>query len=328
MPPPAFGVAIPSYGPFSDGSTLTPIAQAAEDLGYADAWFADHVVIPGYAAEISGTSWLEPLACCLVGLGATRTLRFGTDVLVAPYRNPVLVAKMAASADRLSGGRLTLGLGTGYIHGEFEALGAPDYARRGQVTDEYIQVLRCLFESSGACSFAGEFVQFDDIHFDPTPLQEPLPLWVGGNRNPAQRRAAALGDGWHPLFPTPEAYQEGRDHIVSLRERGTDGFTFSYSCPGTRVLAPGEPLPEIGGYESIPDLPDEYHYAPPMPRTEQARPRFIGTPDQLVEDLEAFVEAGVEHFTLRFFTDSEAMTCDAFIDQMRRFAEEVIPQLE
>ena len=65
-----------------------------------------------------------------------------------------------------------------------------------------------------------------------------------------------------------------------------------------------------------------------MPRTEQARPRFIGTPDQLVEDLEAFVEAGVEHFTLRFFTDSEAMTCDAFIDQMRRFAEEVIPQLE
>ena len=162
MPPPAFGVAIPSYGPFSDGSTLTPIAQAAEDLGYADAWFADHVVIPGYAAEISGTSWLEPLACCLVGLGATRTLRFGTDVLVAPYRNPVLVAKMAASADRLSGGRLTLGLGTGYIHGEFEALGAPDYARRGQVTDEYIQVLRCLFESSGACSFAGEFVQFDD----------------------------------------------------------------------------------------------------------------------------------------------------------------------
>ncbi len=191
----SFGVVVPSYGSWADGALVRDLAQTAEDLGYAHIWFPDHVVIPDYAVHVSGAPWLEPLTCCFVGMGATRRIRFGTDVLVAPYRNPVLVAKMAMTADQLSGGRLTLGMGVGYIRGEFEALGAPDYDARGAVTDEYIDAMRALWSSRGACSFDGHYVSFRDIHFAPAPLQRPLPIWIGGNGPRAFARAALRGAG-------------------------------------------------------------------------------------------------------------------------------------
>jgi probable F420-dependent oxidoreductase len=311
----SLGVVIPSYGVYADGVVLRDLAQAAEDLGYDDAWFADHVVIPDYAVHVSGAAWLEPLACCFLGLGATRRLRFGTDVLVAPYRNPVLVAKMAASADRISGGRLILGLGVGYIRGEFEALGAPDYAARGAVTDEYIDVMRALWSSDGACSFHGTHVRFDDVHFAPTPTR--LPIWVGGNGARALTRAAQRGDGWHPLFPTPEVYAAGRARIEQLRGGGAD-FSFSYSCPLTRILDAEERLPETQGYEGI-EVPAEFGYAPPPPRTADGRLRFVGHADELREDLEAFEKAGVEHLSLRFWTTEPDFGPDRFVDQLQRF---------
>lgn len=318
-----FGVAIPSYGDFADGAALRDMVMAAEDLGYDGAWFADHVAIPDYAVHVSGPAWLEPLACCFIGLGATRRLRFGTDVLVAPYRNPLLVAKQAATADRLSGGRLVLALGTGYIRGEFEALEAKDYEARGAVTDEVLDVLRAVWRADGAASYDGAHYHFKDIHTEPGPLQDPLPVWVGGNHARAYRRAAERGDGWHPLFPTPEAYAEGRERILALRGSAED-FTFSYSCPGTRVLAEGQPLPALASYEGL-EAPAEFDYAPPFPVNEEGRPRFVGTAELVVSDVAAFVEAGVEHFTLRFHTAGPAAGPDAFVDQMRRFAEAVMP---
>jgi probable F420-dependent oxidoreductase len=324
----SFGVAIPTYGEFHDGRALRDLVQAAEDLGYAQAWFADHVVMPDYAVPISGAAWLEPLAACFVGLGATSRLRVGTDVLVVPYRNPVLVAKMAATADRLSGGRLVLGAGVGYISGEFAALATPPYEERGAITDEYLAVMRALWETEGGVTFAGRYVTLDRVHCDPKPLQRPFPVWVGGNHPRAWRRAADLGDGWHPLFPTPADYATGRAAIEARRAaqgRAAGAFAWSYSCPGTRVLdAPAGPS-KLPSYEDVPDLPAEYGYAPPMPQTDDGRAMFVGTPEQVQADVAALVAAGVEHLNLRFFTSDTGEGAAGFVAQLERFAREVAP---
>jgi probable F420-dependent oxidoreductase len=322
-----FGVAIPSYGEFKDGSALVDLLQATEELGYADAWFADHVVIPDYCVAISSDSWLEPLATCFVGLGATRTLRFGTDVLVVPYRNPVLVAEMVATADRIAGGRLTLGLGVGYISGEFAALATPPYEDRGAVTEEYVRVMRALWETDGAVTFDGRWIQLDGVHAEPKPAQDPFPLWIGGNHPRAWTRAARLGDGWHPLFPSPEGYAAGRAVIEAERAavgRAGRTFTYSYSCPATRVLdEPGAPA-KLQTYEDFPDLPAEFGYAPPMPTDADGRALFIGDPDQMRADVAAYVAAGVDHFTLRFYTGGTGGGPQGFIDQLQFFAREVM----
>lgn len=329
-----FGVVIPSWGECGDPGAIREVIAAAEALGYDTAWFGDHVIVPDYAAHISAPNWYEPLTLCIYGAGMTSRLRFGTDVLVAPYRNPVLLAKMLSTADQLAGGRLTLGVGVGYVSGEFAALDAPPYAERGAVTDEYLQVLRTLWESDGSLSFDGHYVQLDGVQFAPSPAQQPFPVWVGGNGPAALRRAAAFGNGWHPLFPTVDAYRAGRAEILRRRQdagpNGASGgrFTFSYSCPQTRVVTEGETAPlHSTTYADLGEIPDEYHYAPAVPEAADGRPLFIGTPEQLVADVDAFVSVGVEHFALRFWAGTPGVTPAQVIDQMRLFAERVVPNV-
>jgi len=325
-----FGVVIPSWGDYGDPARIREVVLAAEALGFNTAWFGDHVVIPDYAAHISAPNWFEPLTCCIFGAGITTNLRFGTDVLVAPYRNPVVLAKMLSTADQLCGGRLTLGVGVGYVSGEFAALAAPPYEERGAVTDEYLRMLGALWDPDAGepTSFDGRYVRVHEVHFAPRPLQRPFPVWVGGNGAAAHRRAARYGTGWHPLFPTPEAYRAGRDVIEQRRaEAGrADRFTYSYSCPHTQVVVGASP--DAGhqtSYADFGEVPDEYNYAPAPPVTADGRPMFVGTPDQLVADVSAFVAAGVEHFALRFWAGTPGVEPSAVIDQMRRFADDVAP---
>jgi probable F420-dependent oxidoreductase len=198
------GVVIPTYDDYGNAGVIRRLIGDAERLGYDSVWFGDHLIVPGYAVRQTDPHWYEALSCAIFGMGITDRLSFGMDVLVAPYRNPILLAKMAATASELSSGRLMLGLGVGFLKGEFEALGAP-FARRGAITEEYLRVLRLLFEGRGPLSYHGEWVSFDDMYFGPTPARPP-PLLVGGNHERAIERAARLGDGWHPLFTSPELY--------------------------------------------------------------------------------------------------------------------------
>lgn len=319
----AFGVAIPSIGAYAGPQVAADLVALCEELGYADVWFGDHVVVPAYAAAFTAPEWIDPLASCLVHLARTTRIRIGTDVLVLPYRHPALVAKLAASADLLTGGRLTLGVGVGYLKGEFRAVGAPRYEDRGAVTDEYLAAMRTLWEHAGEpVSFAGEHVAFDDVVFGPAPIQSPVPVWVGGNAPAALRRAARFGTGWHPLFPTPEQYAAARRRIVELRG-SEDGFTFSMSCAVTRVLAAGETYQPATWADAV-DVPDDFGYAPEVPLAGD-RPRFVGTADQLVDDVRAYAAAGVEHVTLRFSAGGADAPPDDMADQLRRFAETVLP---
>ncbi len=322
-----FGLVVPSYGPWADPSWVRDAIQRAEDLGYTTVWFGDHIVIPSYAAKLSDPFWLEPISCALVGAGATKRIRMGVDVLVLPYRHPVWLSQIVASGDRLSGGRLTLGIGVGYIQGEFAAVGAPPYQARGAVTDEYLAALRALWETEGAVEFNGKWVQFADVHAEPKPQQRPFPLWIGGNIDKARRRAALLGNGWHPLFPPPDEYRAGREEILRTRnEHGlTDSFTFSYSCPMMRVVLGKEDRPGALGYAALDEIPADYSYAPAPPRAADGRPLLVGDPDEVASDVKLLAEAGVEHLALRFSAGD--LDLAAFLDQAERFVQRVKPAL-
>ncbi|MFC0863158.1 TIGR03619 family F420-dependent LLM class oxidoreductase [Sphaerimonospora cavernae] len=320
-----FGVSIPADGRFADPAAIRAVVEAAEDLGYESAWFSDHIAVPAYATEGTSPCWYDALACCLVGAGWTRRLRFGTDVLVLPYRHPLVVAKLVATADQLSGGRLTIGAGVGYIRGEFEALGTPAYERRGAVTTEYLDVLRTAWESSGSLSFQGNYLQFTDVHLEPNPRQRPFPLWAGGNGAAARRRAALHANGWHPLFPSPSRYTDGREEILRLRAAAglSDSFTFSLSTALARIRLSDR---DGGRAASVNrDLPDEYDYRPDVPITETGRPYFVGTPDELASDVRTYASAGVDHVVLRFWTPAQPIPVTEFISQMERWMRHVAP---
>lgn len=320
-----FGIAMPTHDRFTTPEAVFPLFDTVEELGYDSIWFGDHVIAPGYAAHKIDPNWLEVLTCMIAGAARTSRIGFGSDVLVVPYRNPVLVAKMIATAAVLFGDRIQIGAGVGYIRGEFEALGAPPRERRGAATDEYLKVMRLLFDSNGPVSFAGEWVRFDDVHFGPKPSVPP-PLIVGGNHARALRRAALLGDGWHPLFPTPADYANGCATIARIRsEEAIDRpFLRSYCCPPTRILAQGEPYvsPPVAGS----DKPDDFDYAPAFPLRSDGSPCFVGTAAQLIDDLSQFQEAGVEQVVLRFILPWDQEVDQArFVEQMQKFASDVMP---
>jgi len=327
QPPISFGTVVPNQGPFGDAGAIRELVQTAEDLGFDTAWFGDHVVVPGYAAAFTPANWYEALTCCLVGLGATSTLRLGTDVLVLPYRHPVLLAAQVATAHQLSAGRLILGVGVGFLEGEFGPLGAPPFAERGAVTDEFLDVVGMLLaaDTETALSYDGRWVHFEDIRFGPTPSGR-VPIWVGGNAPAAWRRAARHGSGWHPLFPTPEQYAIGRRHILDQRG-GADGFTFSLTCPQTTVQDPAAPPARSLTYADVGVVPVDYAYAPGVPVAADGRPRFIGSPEEIAADVADYVAAGVQQFTLRFWTVADDVGVADVSGQMERFMAEVAPKV-
>ena len=207
-----FGFNAPTAGPLSAAGPLAEMCVGGEAMGFDYATFSDHVVIPteiestypysatgefpagaraGRHEQLTEVAWVA---------GKTSTLRLVTSVMVVPHRPAVLTAKVLATIDVLSGGRLTLGIGAGWMEEEFVALGAPPFAERGAVTDEYLQVFRELWTQAEP-RFAGKYTRFDKILFEPKPAG--IPIWVGGESGPALRRTARLADGWYPIGSNP-----------------------------------------------------------------------------------------------------------------------------
>lgn len=299
-----FGIAVPAYGRHLERARIRDLLEAADALGFDSAWFPDHVAVPDYAAEVNlEPPFLEPLSACAWGLGITSRLRFGTDVLVAGYRHPLLVAAITGTLGQLAGERLVLGVGIGYLRGEFELVGTGPYEERARTTDAFLRAQRHPPEGYSVVS-----------------SPSPVPLWVGGNSAGALRRAALLGDGWHPLWMPDRDYAVARRRILEARKAaGRSGpFAFSYSCAVTRVFAGSgqswQPLPPRAPAGS------EFRYAPEPWVDADGRPRFVGTPEQVVADLTLLEAAGVDHVTLRFGSTDVA--------QLERFTAEVRPAFE
>ena len=203
------GVSLPTVGPIGEREFVLQIARAADRAGLHSVWGTDHVVFPKnrktpYPYQRStteilfspGVDWLDPVATMGVVAGATERVVIGTAVLVLPYRSPVVLANELSTLDRLSEGRIILGIGAGWMNEEFEAVGVPP-VERGPRTDEYIKVLKTLWSSKGYVSFEGRFVQLHDVTLAAKPHRRGgPPIFVGGNSKPALRRAGSLADGW------------------------------------------------------------------------------------------------------------------------------------
>jgi probable F420-dependent oxidoreductase len=222
--------------------------------------------------------------------------------MILPYRNPVFTAKALATIDVLSRGRVTVGVGVGWLEEEFAALGAASFPRRGAVSDEYLRIFKTLWTKSPA-SFAGEFYRFDDIQCLPLPVQKPHPpIWIGGHSKAALRRVARLGDGWHPVGANP-AVPLGPDELKrSLAElrglteaEGRDPhlLTVSYKAP---VYDVGKPVgPGV------------------------ARRPFTGTSEQIRADIDTFERLGVSELIFDFRSE----TLSESVERMERFAQSI-----
>lgn len=193
------GVNVPNFGPGTDPGVLRSWAQTVEGLGFDLLMVSDHVAVTPDVAEQYPAPFYEPFTTLSWLAGVTHRIGLGTTVLIVPYRHPLLVARMAANLQQLSGGRLVLGVGVGWAKQEYEALGVP-FRQRGRLTDEHLRAMRTAWA--------------DEADYG----SGAIPLWVGGNSKAGIRRAVQLGEAWHPLRLTWGSLREGTEQLTKFAE--------------------------------------------------------------------------------------------------------------
>lgn len=312
------GINTGARGTMGTREAYMTVAQTAERLGFDFISVSDHVVVPSQIGSTypysEGGKWetatpdgysLEQLTTLAFLAGCTEKLQLVTSVTVVPHRPALLTAKILATIDTLSNGRMILGVGAGWLREEFEALQTDPYDERGKVTDEYIQAFKELW-SKETPSMKGDYVNFDNILFAPKPANgKNIPVWVGGESNPALRRAAKLGDAWYPgsrnpkhRLDTPARLADGISKMNAMAEKhGRDPTTLDIAYV---VLSPTE-------WEA-------------QPGAESDRRLMTGTVEQIAEDVRGFKALGLTHFNTSFGGNLSEMT-----DAMQKFTEEVMP---
>lgn len=237
-----FGLRYCNTGRYVDPAQAVELVQAGEEAGFESAWTVEHTVVPdGYqsaypyssdgkmAGGVNDIPLPDPLIWLSYVAGATSRIRLATGILILPQHNPVITAKQVASLDHLSGGRMMLGIGVGWLREEFEALGAPfeDRARR---TDEYIRAMRELWGAERP-SFQGEFVRFEGAYCRPQPVNGSVPIIVGGHSRAAARRAGRLGDGFFPARGAATELFSLVRQAAAESGRDPDAIEFTASMP-------------------------------------------------------------------------------------------------
>ena len=245
-----FGIAFANIGPMTHPEGAAAIGRAAEDSGFESLWTVEHVLVPaGYESPYpySPTGKMpgpndsdipDPLIWLSFVAASTSTIRLGTGILILPQRNPIVVAKEIATLDRLSGGRVELGVGVGWLEEEFDAIGVP-FAERGRRTDDHIAALRTLW-GPGEASYSSEFTNFSNAYSRPRPTQPNIPISIGGHSKAAARRAGRIGDGF---FPGKGSHEELAELIDVMRatavEHGRDPDAIEISAGGNGAVGPG-----------------------------------------------------------------------------------------
>ncbi len=291
-----FGFYLPTRGPTATREDLAKIVGRAEALGFDSVMIADHIVFPTeieskYPYTVTGAfpghgDALEQLALMAFIAGKTERLRLVSSIMVIPYRNPILTAKALATIDVLSGGRVTVGVGVGWMREEFEALDSPPFEARGASTDEYLRIFKKLWTDE-VVEHDGEHYSFKALRCDPKPIQKPHPpIWIGGHSRPALRRTARLGDGWHPVGANaavplkPDELSPMLSELKQLTEaegRDFEALTISFKAP---IYDPGASLPDG-----------------------ERRP-FTGPAAQVLEDVETYRGLGISELIFDFRSDS------------------------
>ena len=296
-----FGVWSPNCRHLATPDVIRDTAVRAEQLGYDSVWVSDHVVVPHANVVNFGQAIYDPLVTLGVIAGATRRVRLGTTVLIVPYRNAVVTAKMISTLDALSGGRVLFGIGAGWVAAESAVLGVP-FAERGTMTDEYVAAMQELW-TSRAPKFAGKHTQFDGIVFEPKPVQTPHPpIWVGGHSRAALRRTVQVGAAWHPINRPPAELRTGMAELARLSEQRGRAVPPALTLRNdVRIVKAGQPVPA----------------------STHAGRVIAGEPAALVDQLGELAGLGVEHLVLEFLS-ADGRELD---EQMTTFAERVRPQL-
>lgn len=308
-----FGFYLPTRGPVATPSALSTFAQTGERLGFDSVMIADHVVFPvkiesAYPYTVDGAfpghgDQLEQLTLATYIAAKTEKLRLVTSVMILPHRNPVLTAKMLATIDFLSNGRLTVGVGVGWMQEEFEALDARPFDDRGAVSNEILEIYKKLWTEQ-APSHQGKFYQFEPLRCEPFPVQKPHPpIWIGGHSRPALRRTAKYGDGWHPVGAVdaapllPDDFQAKMDELKRLTEaEGRD--------PSALQISLKAPVYDKNAGK----------------RADGERRYFTGTDEQIADDIRLYQGMGVGEMVFDF----RAPTLEACIERMQACAEGVM----
>ena len=220
------GVHLPQLGRGATRSALKEFCAEAERLGVHSGWVSDHIAWPtdisskypytddGSFPAPNSMAWLDPIGTLLFVAAITEKMKLGQTVLIMGYRPPVQTAKLIATLDVLSEGRAILGAGIGWMREEFEVLGMP-YDNRGKRADEQLEILDALF-THDTPSYDGEFYSFPEIKFEPKPVQDRVPVWIGGASEPAYRRTARFGDCFHAAFEPIDRVAEEWERVQEL----------------------------------------------------------------------------------------------------------------
>ena len=266
------GLNVPNFGPEAGPASLAGWVRFAEDAGFHLAMMSDHVAVTPEVDHLYPAPFYDPFTTIAWLAGITERLELGTSVVVVPYRNPLLTARVTANIDQFSSGRFILGVGVGWSKEEYAALGVP-FERRGAITDEYLTAIRTLWTNDVA-SMDGEFGSFRDIHTKPRPARTPHPpIWVGGSSRAALRRAVTLGDAWHPIGPPPGW----------LRKEGVDALREAADVAG-------RPVPALSPRINL-------RLGDPVP-DDAARLSGEGDLGQVLRDLEDLADLGSEYVVL------------------------------
>ena len=308
-----YGFYLPTRGPLGNADDITEIVLGGERLGYATIVIGDHIVFPvtvasPYPYTVDGGfpgvgDAMEQLTLMSFVAGITKSTRLVTSVMILPHRNPLVTAKVLATIDVLSKGRVTVGVGVGWMREEFEALSAPDFDKRGASSNEYLEIFKKCW-TQDPVSHEGEFYSFKELRCVPHPVQKPHPpIWIGGHSKAALRRVAKYADGWHPVGATsasplpPEEFQGLLDQLKRMMEaegRDFDELTISFKAPS---YDPGK-VPE--GHDRL---------------------LFTGEPARIAEDIRAYKAMAVHEVVFDFRTPPAANT----VEKMEHFMKEVVP---
>jgi probable F420-dependent oxidoreductase len=297
-----FGICIPHYGKPIAGQAIIENVRQAEALGFDSVWVTDHIIVPRTMDIIYRDNMLEPVAVLSHVAAVVPRVKVGTSVLILPYRNPVVLAKMLATIDQLSGGRLIVGVGGGWMAEEFAALGTP-FPERGKISDECLRVMRAMWTQQ-ALSFQGQYTSFQDMQVSPLSAQRHIPVWVGGVSARARRRAAEFGDGWHATALPPDALAEGHQHLKTLW--GKNGRS-------------GEPVLSMRAQLFIEGISEEVLSYPQRPGYDLLR----GSIDTITARLHAYQQIGVQHLIFELSLQSFASS----VRTMETFMTKIKPKL-
>ncbi len=317
-----FGFGVPTRGPLATPRDIATIASRGEALGFRTVVVNDHIIVPRdvdstypysqtgqWAGGRTGEA-LEQLVLLSYLAHATAHLRLLTSVMVVPHRNPVVTAKMLATVDVLSEGRVTVGCGAGWMREEFDAIGTPPFKDRGRVTDEYLNVFKVLW-TQGEPNFAGEYANFKNITFLPKPVQKPHPpLWIGGEGGVAMRRVAALGDGWYPIGNNPRQPLDVPDRYAAAVEKLR-----------RYVESQGRDMAEIDLAYGV-NWYSGYGDSTAVPSSEGGRRAFTGDKDEIADDIAKYHELGLRCLVLNFEGSSVSET----LERMEHFMSDIVPK--